>query len=241
MRIPKRKRTTERLKYVHNAKEKGGSIKEMFHRLPAKFVSFEGIDGCGKSTLLDELAFWLEGDCIPFIKSREPGGTHLGERIRELLLDPSFNTMNEHAEVLLYSASRAQLVQEVIRPALSRGMWVLVDRYIDATLAYQGFGRGLAIEPLRQIQDWGTGGLWPDLTVLLDCDVGVASSRMKARNEAEDRMEQESRLFHQRVREGYLELARSAPERFVIVDAHGALPQVIVEFRAALVEALTRV
>jgi dTMP kinase len=119
-------------------------------------------------------------------------------------------------------------------------MWVLADRYIDATLAYQGFGRGLALEPLRQIQDWGTGGLWPDLTILLDCDVGVASWRMKARKETEDRIEQENRLFHQRVREGYIELARSAPERFVVVDANRALEEVIVEFRAALVEALPR-
>jgi dTMP kinase len=240
MKTPKQKRTTWRLKYDHNLQSREHFIKETFRRLPAKFVSFEGIDGCGKSTLLDELAGWLKASAIRFLKTREPGGTRLGERIRELLLDPSFKTMNEHAEVLLYSASRAQLVHEVIQPALSKGMWVLVDRYIDATLAYQGFGRGLAPEPLRQIQDWGTGGLWPDLTILLDCDVGVASSRMKARNEAEDRMEQESGLFHQRVREGYLELARSAPERFVVVDANRALPEVILNFRAALVEALAR-
>jgi dTMP kinase len=213
-------------------------MKEIFHRLPVKFVSFEGIDGCGKSTLLYDLAGWLEVNAIPFLKTREPGGTRLGERIREVLLDPSFKTMNEHAEVLLYSASRAQLVHEVIQPALSKGMWVLADRYIDATLAYQGFGRGLTLEPLRQMQDWGTGGLWPDLTILLDCEVEVAASRMKARNEAEDRMEQESRLFHQRVKDGYLELAKSAPERFVVVDANRALTEVIAGFRAAMVEAL---
>jgi len=220
--------------------DKENNMRELLRRLPAKFVTFEGIDGCGKSTLLAELAGWLEENAIRFLRTREPGGTHLGERIREVLLDPFFETMNEHAEVLLYSASRAQLVHEIIRPALSRGMWVLADRYIDATLAYQGFGRGLALEPLRQIQDWGTGGLWPDLTILLDCDVGVASRRMKARKETEDRIEQESRLFHQRVREGYIELARSAPERFVVVNANRALEEVIVEFRAAFVEALAR-
>jgi dTMP kinase len=215
-------------------------MKGLFRGLPAKFVSFEGIDGCGKSTLLTELARWLEEGAVPFLKTREPGGTRLGEKIREMLLDPSFETMNEHAEVLLYSASRAQLVHEILRPALSQGVWVLADRYIDATLAYQGFGRGLALEPLRQIQDWGTGGLWPDLTILLDCDVGVASSRMKARKETEDRIEQEGRLFHQRVRDGYLELARSAPERFLVVDATRALREVIADFRVALVEALAR-
>lgn len=215
-------------------------MKGLFRGLRGKFVSFEGIDGCGKSTLLAELGAWLEEDAVPFLKTREPGGTRLGERIREVLLDPSFETMNEHAEVLLYSASRAQLVYEVIRPALSQGMWVLADRYTDATLAYQGFGRGLALEPLRRIQDWGTGGLWPDLTVLLDCDVGVASTRMKARKETEDRIEQEGRLFHQRVRNGYLELARSAPERFLVVDANRALREVIADFRATLGQALAR-
>jgi dTMP kinase len=215
-------------------------MKGLFRELPAKFVSFEGIDGCGKSTLLVELAGWLEEHAVPVLKTREPGGTRLGESIREMLLDPSFEAMNEHAEVLLYSASRAQLVFEVLRPALSQGMWVLVDRYIDATLAYQGYGRGLALEPLRQIQDWGTGGLWPDLTILLDCDIEVASSRMKTRKETEDRIEQEGRLFHQRVREGYLELAGSAPERFVVVDANRTLKEVIADFRVALVEALAR-
>jgi dTMP kinase len=226
------------LKSDHDFQSRKGFMKGLFRGHPAKFVTFEGIDGCGKSTLLAELAGWLEENAVPFLKTREPGGTRLGERIRGVLLDPSFETMNEHAEVLLYSASRAQLVYEVLRPALSQGMWVLADRYIDATLAYQGFGRGLALEPLRQIQDWCTGGLWPDLTVLLDCDVGVASSRMKARKETEDRIEQEGRLFHQRVREGYLELARSAPERFLVVDANRALREVIADFRVALVEAL---
>jgi dTMP kinase len=215
-------------------------VKEILGSLPAKFLSFEGIDGCGKSTVLGELAGWLEANAVRLLKTREPGGTQLGERVREVLLDPSFRTMNEQAEVLLYSASRAQLVQEVIQPALSMGIWVLADRYIDATLAYQGFGRGLALGPLRQLQDWTTGGLWPDLTILLDCDIGVASSRMKSRNEGGDRMEQESRLFHQRVREGYLELARSAPGRFVVVDAKGTLQEVIEQSRAALVDALTR-
>ena len=215
-------------------------MKDIFRQLPAKFVSFEGIDGCGKSTLLDELAGWLEVNAIRFLKTREPGGTHLGERIRELLLDPCFKTMKEQTEVLLYSASRSQLVHEVILPALSKGMWVLADRYIDATLAYQGFGRGLVLERLRQLQDWATGGLWPDLTILLDCDVGVASSRMKARNQGGDRMEQESRLFHQRVRDGYLELARSEPKRFLVIDANGELEEVIEKFRAALHDTLAR-
>jgi dTMP kinase len=213
---------------------------ELFRRLSAQFVSFEGIDGCGKSTLLDSLAGWLEKDSIPFVKTREPGGTRLGEEIRELLLDSSFAPMNEQAEVLLYTASRAQLVQEVIQPALAQGMWVLADRFIDATLAYQGFGRGLELGPLRQIQEWAAGGLWPDFTILLDCDVDVASARMKARPGTEDRIEQESRGFHERVRNGYMEIARLAPQRFVVLDAGRGVAEVIVNFHAALTETLRR-
>lgn len=148
--------------------------------------------------------------------------------------------MNEQAEVLLYSASRAQLVREVIQPALRQGKWVLADRYSDATLAYQGFGRGLEVEPLRRLQDWATGGLWPHFTILLDCDVAIASGRMKARIGAKDRIEQENRRFHERVRDGYLQLARSAPERFIVLDANRGLQEVAASFRAALVEALVR-
>jgi dTMP kinase len=213
---------------------------EIFKRLSAKFVTFEGIDGSGKSTLLNELASWLEEQAIPFIRTREPGGTQLGERLREILLDPSFEFMNHRAEVMLYSASRAQLVHEIILPALSHGTWVLADRYADATLAYQGFGRGLELEALRQIQDWGTGGLWPHLTVLLDCNVEVASRRMKGRRAKEDRIEQESRTFHQRVREGYLALARSATERFLVLDGNGELQEVLASFRKSFQEALRR-
>ncbi len=214
-------------------------MNELSQQLSAKFVSFEGIDGCGKSTLVSELAGWLREKTIPFIKTREPGGTRLGEKVREVLLDPSFETMNDQAEVLLYSASRAQLVHEVVQPALRQGMWVLADRYIDATLAYQGYGRGLDLAPLRRIQDWATGGLCPDFTILLDCEIEVASSRMQARAATGDRIEQESGSFHERVRGGYLELARAAPERFIVVNANGPLQEVVTNFRVAFAEALT--
>jgi dTMP kinase len=215
-------------------------MNDFFRQLSAQFVSFEGIDGCGKSTLLNDLAGWLDENSIPLIKTREPGGTRIGEKIRELLLDPSFENVNEQAEVLLYSASRAQLVHEVVHPALRAGKWALVDRYIDATLAYQGFGRGLKLDPLRDLQDWATGGLWPDVTVLLDCDIDVASSRMIARSGTTDRIEKENRHFHERVRAGYLELARSAPDRFIVLDGNRPLQEVILNFRAALIEALGR-
>lgn len=215
-------------------------MKDPFSQSPARFVSFEGIDGCGKSTLLNDLAVWLGEYSLPFIKTREPGGTRLGEKIRELLLDPSFENVNARAEVLLYSASRTQLVHEIVRPALKQGNWVLADRYIDATLAYQGFGRGLKLDSLRDLQDWGTGGLWPDVTILLDCDIDVASGRVTARSETTDRIEKENRRFHERVRAGYLELARSAPERILVLDATKPLHEVIPNFRAAFLEALSK-
>jgi dTMP kinase len=199
----------------------------------AKFISFEGIDGCGKSTLMEKLGDWLDELRIPYIRTREPGGTALGESIRKLLLDPSIKAMNQQTEVLLYTASRAQLVEEVIHPALKSGTWVLSDRYIDATLAYQGYGRGLDLEQLHHIQNWATGGIRPDFTVLLDCDVDIAFKRMMGRDAAADRIEMESVSFHRRVRDGYLDLARIDPKRFIVLDASKPLEEVVQEFRAA--------
>lgn len=193
----------------------------------AKFISFEGIDGCGKSTLLNQFCSWLSDAAIPYIKTREPGGTRLGESIRDLLLDPSNQNMDEWAEVLLYTASRAQLLQEVIRPALQQGTWVVADRFIDATLAYQGYGRGLDLERLRKIQQWACKGLLPDHTALLDCDVETAFSRMQGRTEDPDRMELEKLSFHQRVREGYLELAKIDSRRLVVLNTEKPLHEVI--------------
>ena len=203
----------------------------MGHPSPARFISFEGIDGCGKSTLMGTLRRWLDEASIRCIQTREPGGTPLGESVRNLLLDPVFKGMNQQAEVLLYTASRAQLVQEVIRPALAQGVWVLTDRYIDATLAYQGYGRGLDLAPLRRMQEWATGGLLPDTTILLDCDLDVATQRMHGRNARPDRMELEAKAFHQRVRDGYLVLAREEPERFLVLDASKSVEEVVEEFR----------
>ncbi|MCE5242189.1 MAG: dTMP kinase [Desulfobacteraceae bacterium] len=201
---------------------------------PARFISFEGIDGCGKSTLMDGLSRWLDEAGIHSIRTREPGGTPMGESVRELLLDPAYKGMNQQAEVLLYTASRAQLVDEVIRPALEKGIWVLTDRYIDATLAYQGYGRGLDLAILRRLQDWATGGLWPDRTILLDCDLDTAMLRMRGRNSRPDRMELETRAFHQRVRDGYLALAAEEPDRILIMDASKSVEEVAEDLHAAL-------
>ena len=199
-----------------------------------KFISFEGIDGCGKSTVLSRFACWLDEVDIPYIRTREPGGTPLGENIRRLLLDPSYQSMDELAEVLLYTASRAQLVQEVVLPNLQKGTWVLADRFIDATLAYQGYGRRLDLTVLRQIQEWASRGLWPHHTILLDCDVHIAWQRMQGRTGDPDRMEQQKLSFHRRVRAGYLELARAEPRRIVVVDSSQALEKVLEDLRQAL-------
>lgn len=198
----------------------------------SKFISFEGIDGCGKSTLMDRLASWLRGASMPYVRVREPGGTAIGEKIREILLDPASSEMTDRAEVLLYSASRAQLTWQVIVPAMEKGAWVLADRFVDATFAYQGFGRGFDPEHLEMIQRWATGGLWPDKTVLLDCEVDLAMSRLSERDGSDrDRIEREEGAFHRRVREGYLALARKEPARFLVLDASKPLEEVGEDFR----------
>jgi dTMP kinase len=213
------------------SKSRQDSPKHRRLSLPAKFISFEGIDGCGKSTLMEQLTNWLTRAGIPWIKTREPGGTPIGEKIREILLDPAFSEMSGRAEVLLYSASRAQLTDNVIVPAMKKGSWVLTDRFVDATFAYQGFGRGFDLERLKIIQEWTTKGLWPDRTILLDCDPDTALTRLGARNGGDgDRIEQEDPAFHRKVRKGYLALAEKEPERFLVLDASKPLEEVIGEF-----------
>jgi len=197
---------------------------------PARFIAFEGIDGCGKTTVLSHCSRRLDRQGVSHIVTREPGGTPIGEKIRELLLDPSHASLDQRAEVLLYTASRAQHARERIAPALEKGVWVLADRYADATLAYQGYGRGLGPEILRPFQEWATRGLWPHLTVLLDCPAETAWSRRKNRGTKEDRLEQESPSFHESVRRGYLELARAEPGRFLILDASRDLEEVLEDF-----------
>lgn len=211
------------------------------HHGPALFITFEGIDGCGKSTLLEALSRWLTERNIPHIKTREPGGTSLGESVRRLLLDPtSAGAICAEAEVLLYTASRAQLLHEVILPALNHGNWVLSDRYNDATLAYQGYGRNLDARRLRPLQEWATQGLLPHKTVLLDCPVDVALERVQGRNAVLDRIEQENRLFHERVRNGYLELAALEPDRYVVIDGSRPLEAVLEEFENRFMKHLIR-
>lgn len=179
------------------------------------FVSFEGIEGCGKSTQVDRLLGELTGRRVPCVAMREPGGTPLGQQVRAILLDLANADMTPQAELLLYGASRAQLVRAAIRPAFSRGHVVLCDRYADSTLAYQCFGRGLARATVDAVNDVATDGLWPDVTILLDVPVEVGIGRVRGEP---DRIEREGLDFHQRVRDGFLALAAASPARFFVLD-----------------------
>jgi dTMP kinase len=183
------------------------------------FVTVEGIEGSGKSTLLCGLAKRLKSDGREPVMTREPGGTPVGDAIRALFLDHSV-TIAPLTESLLVNAARAQHVAEVIRPALAAGRIVLCDRFVDSTLAYQGYGRGIGLELLRTICDAATGGLEPDFVFVLDVPLAVARARMRSRSERADRIEAEDDAFHERVRAGFLDLARSARHR--VLD--GTLP-----------------
>ena len=178
------------------------------------FVTFEGIDGSGKSTQAELLRARLEAEGHDVLATREPGGTELGERIRELLLHGGH--MSPWAEALLYAASRAQHVAEFVRPALERGAWVVCDRYVDSSVAYQGVGRGLGLDRVLDINLAAVGGLMPDRTFLLELDVSQLPARLQGDH---DRLEREAADFHARVSEGYRELAARFPERIVVVDA----------------------
>ncbi len=182
-----------------------------------RLITFEGIDGCGKSTQLHLLAQRLQGLGFPVRCFREPGGTELSERIRALLLDAAYEIVAE-AELLLFAAARAQLVWVQLQPALRRGEIVLCDRFADSTTAYQGYGRGLPLELVQACNRLAADGLQPDVTVLLELPVALALQR----SGRGDRMEQGALEFFERVREGYLELARQEPERILVIDAQGS-------------------
>ncbi len=186
------------------------------------FLTFEGIDGCGKTTQLRLLGASLRERGVSVVETVEPGGTEIGMQIRRILLDPASAGLNARAELLLYFASRAQNVEQVIRPGLEQGAVVLCDRFTDSTLVYQGCGRGLDTEPIVTLDKLACGGLAPDLTILIDIDVTVSRERSSARNEksgsGETRIDDESENFHSRVREGYQALARKHPERIRVVN-----------------------
>lgn len=183
------------------------------------FITFEGSEGSGKSTQIKMLAAHLRQRGYEVLVTREPGGTHIGEQVRQCLHDVKNKEMTAAAEALLYSASRSQLVREVIAPALEKGVVVICDRYADSTIAYQGYGRQLDLEALATITHFATGGLKPDLTIYFDIDVEEGLSRRTAGGEEMNRMDLQEIGFYKRVRIGYKELVKKEPERWVTVDA----------------------
>jgi dTMP kinase len=184
------------------------------------FVSFEGIEGCGKTTQMRLLRDWLAAQGYDVLATREPGGTRIGDQVRDILLEPAHTEMDSHAEILLFSAARAQIVSEMIRPHLDRGGLVLCDRFADSTLAYQGYGLGLDLDVLRVITRFATRGLIPDVTFYLELPVEEGLRRKAAGSQAEwNRMERKQVEYHQRVHAGYRCLAHAEPQRWVCIDA----------------------
>ena len=183
------------------------------------FITFEGIEGSGKTTQIRLLMDWFKQRTHRALLTREPGGTSIGEQVRAVLLNPINTEMTPEAEILLFSAARAQIVREVIRPRLDEGWIVICDRFADGTLAYQGYGHGLPLDDLLRITEFATGGLWPDLTIYLDLDVETGLRRKAATPEEWNRMEAKEVAFHKRVRQGYLALAAQNPDRWLVLDA----------------------
>ena len=203
-----------------------------------KFITFEGPEGGGKSTHIRLLAERLRAEGRTVLVTREPGGTPLAEKIRGLVREELDDPPVTRSEVLLFLAARAQVVSQVIRPALARGEWVLCDRFADSTFAYQGYGRGIDVGLLRNFNDFATEGLVPDLTILLDVPLEVSRARLAARQAATataaDRIEQAGTMFHRRLREGFLELAQVEPKRFAVIDSSGGVEQVAAAVAAAV-------
>ena len=208
--------------------------------MAGRFITLEGGEGVGKSSNLEFIRSHLEAAGKPVIVTREPGGTTLGEQIRSLLLEHRQDGMSADAELLLMFAARAEHLARVVRPALAEGKWVLCDRFTDATYAYQGGGRGIAMERIAALETWVQGVLRPDLTLLLDAAVEVGMARAARREGAADRFEREDRAFFERVRQGYLDQAGRFPERFCVIDAAQPIAVVQERLRRALEEFIRR-
>ncbi|MCP4544134.1 MAG: dTMP kinase [Chloroflexi bacterium] len=198
------------------------------------FITFEGPDGSGKTTQLRLLVGWLREQSYEVIVTREPGGTDIGDQIREVVHNPDNIAMNARTEILLYSASRAQHVAQLIRPALASGKIIISDRYADSTLAYQGYGRRLHLETLMTITLFATDGLLPDLTLYLDITPEEGLRRRQLGGDEWNRLDAEALEFHQRVRDGYLELIEQEPRRWVVIDAARSAEEVQAEIRAVI-------
>ena len=204
-------------------------------KYPGTFITLEGPDGAGKTTQLRIICQELTALNYQHIVTRDPGGTAIGKQIRRILLNTEY-PLSTTAELLLYQADRAQNVDEIIRPALEKGMLVLCDRYTDSTIAYQGYGRGLSLQTIEMLNEISTRGLKPDLTLLFDLESEKGLARLHPGSF--DRFEREALAFHKRVREGYLALAKNEPQRFRIIDASAPLTSVQSALRKAVSEKL---
>jgi dTMP kinase len=208
------------------------------HPLPGLFVAFEGGDGAGKSTQVGALCRALEAEGVPVVRTREPGGTPVGEKLRALVLEHGQGEIDARTEALLFAASRAAHVQQVILPALRRGDVVVCDRYIDSSVAYQGAGRGRGALDVEDLNLWAVGGLRPDLTVLLDVEPQEGRNRRTAGDAPEDRMESEPDDFHARIRGAFLEAADRDPARYLVLPAASPVDDLARHVLAAVRERL---
>lgn len=200
------------------------------------FITLEGPEGSGKSMQICEMAEFLRGYGKQVLTTREPGGTFIGDQIREVIMRMDNTMMSPRAEILLFCAARAQIVEEVIRPNLQKGLVVISDRYADSTLAYQGYGHGLDLETLKLILHFATGGLKPDLTLLLDVDVEEGLNRRRIGGGEWNRLDAQQLAFHQRVRQGYLKMAEEESERWRVINARQKPPQVQADIQSVLKE-----
>ncbi|OUS05993.1 dTMP kinase [Gammaproteobacteria bacterium 42_54_T18] len=199
----------------------------------ARFLTVEGVEGVGKTTNITFISAWLEEQGVPYIHTREPGGTPLAEELRSLLLAPRDEQVDATAELLMMFAARAQHIEQVIKPALAKGIWVLCDRFTDATYAYQGGGRNMGFDKIQQLESFVQGDFRPDAVILLDLPVAVGLARAAKRG-ALDRFEQEAEGFFHRVRDAYLNRAKENPSRYWLVDAEQSLELVQVQISNAL-------
>jgi dTMP kinase len=190
------------------------------------FVTFEGPEGAGKTTQVQLVVEYLKKQNVPYLYVREPGGTRIGDLIRQILLDPDLTEMVDRTEMLLYAASRAQLVEQKIRPALMEGQVVICDRYVDSSIVYQSMGANKDIDEVLAVNRIATGGLKPDRTYLLDIPVEMSQQRIALRGNGKDRIELKEYEFHIRVREGYLSLAKQEPERFQLIRADQSVERI---------------
>lgn len=205
-----------------------------------KFITLEGSEGAGKSTAMEAVQEWTQKSGIEFLVTREPGGTPLAEKIRDLLLDKNHTAICDDTELLLMFAARAQHLDELIIPSMARGQWVLCDRFTDATYAYQGGGRGIAQDRIAQLEQWVQGELRPDLTLLLDLPVEQGLARAGERGDL-DRFEQEKFSFFERVRISYLDRAKKFPDQYRIIDASQGIEEVRQQIHDVLTDYITRV